>query len=200
VIRYGFHRDICCSRLRIWRSNARTAQSTEFLFFLAVAKVNAHDRDGGFENRGSSKETIMPLPTDDKIVALSNKIVAQFDAIFGLHPCFRPAHAKGAMLSGTFTPTPGAASLTRAAHMNRASTPVTARFSDSTGLPMLADNDANADPRGLAIRFQLAEHVHTDIIAHSVDGFPTHTADEFLELLQAAAASDPKKTSDPANP
>ena len=142
----------------------------------------------------------MPLPTDEKILALSNKIIAQFDAIFGVHPGFRPAHAKGAMLSGTFTPTPGAGTLTRAAHMNRASTPVTVRFSNSTGLPMLADNDANADPRGLAIRFHLAEHVHTDIVSHSADAFPTRTGDEFLELLQALAASDPTKPSDPANP
>jgi catalase len=41
----------------------------------------------------------------------------------------------------------------------------------------------------VAIRFQLAEHVHTDIVAHSTDGFPTRTGQEFLELLRAAAAS-----------
>jgi catalase len=33
--------------------------------------------------------------------------------------------------------------------------------------------------------------VHTDIISHSIDGFPTRTGDEFLEFLRAAAASDP---------
>jgi catalase len=134
----------------------------------------------------------MPLPTDEKLLALSEDLLQQFDAIFGLNPGFRPAHAKGAMLTGTFTPSPGAASLTRAPHIVRESTPVTVRFSDSTGLPLVPDNDPNANPRGFAIRFNLAEHVHTDIVSHSTDGFPTHTGQEFLELLTALATSDPK--------
>jgi catalase len=99
------------------------------------------------------------------------------------------------MLTGTFTPHPDAASLTRAPHIARESTPVTVRFSSSTGLPLLPDNDPNANPRGLAIRFNLAEHVHTDIVSHSTDGFPTRTGQEFLEFLRAVAASDPSKPS-----
>jgi catalase len=137
----------------------------------------------------------MPLPTDERIVALSQDLLQVFDTIFGLHPGFRPAHAKGVMLSGTFTPSPGAASLTRAPQMNRKSTPVTVRFADSTGVPVIPDNDPNANPRGLAIRFYLAERVHTDIISHSTDGFPTRTGQEFLEFLRALAASDPSKLS-----
>jgi catalase len=137
----------------------------------------------------------MPLPTDEKLIALSQDLLKQFDALFGLHPGFRPAHAKGIMLTGIFTPSPDAVALTRAPHIKRNSTPVTARFSNSTGLPLLPDNDAHADPRGLAVRFNLAEHVHTDIIGHSTDGFPTRTGQDFLEFLRAVAASDPTKTS-----
>ena len=137
----------------------------------------------------------MPLPTDPKILALSQDLISQFDAIFGMHPGFRPAHAKGTMLHGTFTPAPGAASLTRAPHIVRPSTPVTVRFSNSTGLPLVPDHDPNANPRGIAIRFHLADRVHTDIIGHSTDGFPTHTGQEFLEFLRALAASDPSKPS-----
>ena len=133
----------------------------------------------------------MPLPTDPKLLALSENLLKQFDAIFGLHPGFRPAHAKGILLSGTFTPAASAKDLTRAAHITRPSTPVLARFSNSTGVPLIPDNDPNANPRGLAIRFELAPHVHTDIVSHSTDGFPTHTGDEFLEFLRALAASDP---------
>jgi catalase len=133
----------------------------------------------------------MPLPTDEKLLALAGNLLSQFDAIFSLHPGFRPAHAKGAMLSGTFAPTPSAAALCRAPHLNRPSTPVTIRFSNSTGIPLIPDNDANADPRGMAIRFHLADRVHTDIVSHSVDGFPTHTGDEFLDLLRALASSGP---------
>lgn len=137
----------------------------------------------------------MPLPTDEKLLALSQDVLKQFDTIFGLHPGFRPAHAKGIMLTGKFTPSPDAVSLTRAPHITRESTPVTVRFSNSTGLPLLPDNDPNANPRGLAVRFNLAEHVHTDIVSHSTDGFPTRTGQEFLEFLRAVAASDPSKPS-----
>jgi catalase len=133
----------------------------------------------------------MPLPNDEKLIALSEAILAQFDAIFGLHPGFRPAHAKGALLTGTFTPAPEAAKLSRAPHLTRESTPVTVRFSDSTGIPVIPDYDRNANPRGMAIRFNLAEHVHTDIVSHSTDGFPTHTGDEFLGLLKALATTAP---------
>ena len=137
----------------------------------------------------------MPLPSDEKLIALSQDLLKQFDTIFGLHPGFRPAHARGVMLTGAFTPSPDALSLTRAPHITRDSTPVTARFSNSSGLPQIPDNDPNANPRGLAIRFHLAEHVHTDIISHSTDGFPTRTGQEFLEFLRAVASSDPSQPS-----
>ena len=137
----------------------------------------------------------MPLPSDERIVQLAKDLLEQFDIMFGRHPGFRPAHAKGVLLTGSFKPSAEAASLTRAPHATRTSTPVSARFSDSTGIPNIPDNDPNSDPRGLGIRFHLAEHVHTDIIGHSTDGFPTRTGQEFLEFLRAAAASSQSKAS-----
>jgi catalase len=137
----------------------------------------------------------MPLPTDENLLALSHELLQQFDTIFGLNPGFRPAHAKGTLLTGTFTPSAEAASLTRAPHIVRESTPVTVRFSDSTGIPLIPDTDPNANPHGCAIRFHLAEHVHTDIVAHSTGGFPSRTGAEFLEFLKALATSDPKNLS-----
>jgi catalase len=54
------------------------------------------------------------------------------------------------------------------------------------------DNDPqNASPRGCAIRFHLDEHVHTDIVAHSVDNFPSRTAEGFVDFLNALIATDP---------
>ncbi len=131
----------------------------------------------------------MPLPNDERVVALANDLLQQFDQLFGLHPGFRAAHAKGQMLTGTFTPAAGAQSITRAPHIVRASTPVTVRFSNSTGVPQIPDNAPEANPRGFAIRFNLAEHVHTDIVSHSTDGFPTRDGAQFLEFLRAVAAS-----------
>ena len=107
----------------------------------------------------------------------------------GVHPGFRPAHAKGLMCAGTFRPSREAAELTRAPHAAKPSTPVTVRYSDSTGVPTIPDNDPQrSGPRGIAVRFHLAEHAHTDIVAHSANGFPVRTGEEFLEFLRAAAA------------
>ena len=102
------------------------------------------------------------------------------------------------MLAGTFTPAPDAAGLTRAPHAVRPSTPVTVRFSLGAGLPVAAENDpATASPQGLAIRFQLGEHEHTDIVSHSVNAFPARTGEEFLAFAQAAAASGPGAATPP---
>lgn len=120
---------------------------------------------------------------------LSQQILDEFDVQSGLHPGFRPAHAKGLMCSGTFTSSPEAAKLTRAPHATRRSTLLTVRFSDSTGLPAIPDNDPmRSGPRGMAVRFHLGEHLHTDIIAHSTNGFPVRTGEEFLEFMRAATA------------
>src|SRR3982751_5386932 len=105
---------------------------------------------------------------DDHAKQLSAKALQAFDDVSGYHPGFRPTHAKGILLSGTFTPAPGATHLTRAAHIARTSTPITVRFSNFTGIPNIPDNNPNASPRGIGIRFHLGEHVHTDIVAHSV--------------------------------
>ena len=133
----------------------------------------------------------MPLPSDEKILALSQDLIAQFDKMFGLNPGFRPSHAKGVLLQGEFTPSTEAANLSTAPHFQGKPTQVTARFSNSTGLPLVPDNDPNANPRGLAIRFHLGEHVHTDIVSHSTKGFPTRTGAEFMEFLHAVTGATP---------
>ena len=135
----------------------------------------------------------MPLTTDKNLAELTDQVIAAFDReTGGVHPGFRPAHAKGILLTGTFTPSSDAASLSSAPHLQRTPTPVTVRFSDFAGIPTVADNDPQvASPRGCAIRFNLAQHVHTDIVAHSVDAFPSRTAGEFLEFLNALVATDP---------
>ena len=67
---------------------------------------------------------------------------------------------------------------------------MTVRYSDSTGFPNIPDNDpAKSGPRGFAIRFHLGEHEHTDLVAHSANGFAVHTGEEMLQFLRAAAAA-----------
>lgn len=153
----------------------------------------------------------MPFPSDEQIMKTSQGLVDQLQAIFGKHPGFRPgtsptspspfippltplAHAKGTLLTGTFTPTPLASTLSTAPHFTAPSTPILARFSTSTGLPQIPDTVPDTLPHGLAVRFHLpptpdGRRSHTDIITHSTPTFPTRTGAEFLEMLQALAAS-----------
>ena len=123
---------------------------------------------------------------------LSQEALQAFDNLFGHHPGYRPVHAKGILLSGVFTPSAGAQTLTNAPHITRPSTRVAVRFSDFAGVPDVPDfHEEGASPRGCAVRFYLEDHVHTDIVAHSVDAFPTRTAEEFLEFLRSIGASGP---------
>jgi catalase len=124
--------------------------------------------------------------------SLIHDLLQSLDNLFGLHPGHRTVHAKGVMCHGTFTPSPQAPQLTRAAHIARPSTRVVVRLSDFAGVPFIADNDPNgAGPRGFGIRFYLADHIHTDIVGHSHDGFPVRTGEEFLQFARAIAASGP---------
>jgi catalase len=109
----------------------------------------------------------------------------------GVHPGYRIAHAKGIVVTGTFTPSPGATSLSRAAHLKDASTPVIARYSNASGIPTIADNDPNATIRGLALRFTLPNGTYTDIVANTRNGFAVGTGEDFAAFLDAILATKP---------
>lgn len=110
-------------------------------------------------------------------------------ATFGKHPGFRATHAKGLLVNGTFTSSPAAASLSRAAHLQGKPVPVVLRFSNFSGVPATVDGDPVASPRGLAVRFKLPNGEFTDIVGHSFDGFPVATPLEFLGFLKGIAAT-----------
>src|SRR2546425_1963074 len=109
----------------------------------------------------------------------------------GVHPGYRIAHAKGIVVTGTFAPSRGATSLSRAPHLVAASTPVIARYSNGSGVPDVADNSPHAVPRGLALRFQLPNGAYTDIVANSHNGFVVGTGEDFAAFLDAALATKP---------
>lgn len=110
----------------------------------------------------------------------------------GPHPGFRANHAKGVLVTGSFTPAATAASLSMAPHLNsKQPVPVLVRFSNATGVPALADADGNASPHGIAIRFQLPDGQSTDIVSISSNGFPVATPEEFVALLQAIHQTGP---------
>ncbi len=60
--------------------------------------------------------------------------VDALNGAFGKQTTNRATHAKGIVLSGTFTPTSQAVGLSKAPHFKHA-VPITVRFSDNTGIP-----------------------------------------------------------------
>lgn len=109
----------------------------------------------------------------------------------GPYKGYRANHAKGIVVQGEFVPAATAASVSKAAHLQKTASPVVVRFSDATGLPTIPDADGNAFPKGIAIRFQLPDGGYTDIVSISTNGFPAATPEDFLGLLNAVAASGP---------
>jgi catalase len=104
---------------------------------------------------------------------------------FGSHH-MRALHAKGTLTKGTFTATPEAARLTRAAHMQGEPVPVTARLSNGSGDPN--DPDYGPEVRGMAVKFYLPnDGGRTDISAQTVPRFPVRTPDAFIGLIRASA-------------
>ena len=122
-----------------------------------------------------------PLPT--QIVDLANKVD-------GVHPGYRAFHAKGLVVEGTFKASAAAARLSRATLFNGHSIPVTARFSDGSGMPMVPDGTP-AMPRGIAIKYHLPDGRDTDMVTNSFKFFPVGTAEDFRDLLQAITESPP---------
>jgi catalase len=105
------------------------------------------------------------------------------NGLFGRHPGHRALHAKGTLLKGTFTATPEAAKLTRAAHMQGDPVPVTARVSNGGGDPDVPDY--KPDVRGLAVKLYLPDGSRTDIVAQTVPRFPVSTPEAFVEFMRA---------------
>lgn len=119
------------------------------------------------------------------------ELVDAMNNLFGKQSRRRAIHAKGIVLEGSFLPNSEAAGLSKAAHLRGARTPVLVRFSSFAGIPTISDVDGLASPRGMAIKFRPASGGETDIVTHSFNGFPTSTAAEFTQLLQALGSSGP---------
>jgi catalase len=112
------------------------------------------------------------------------EIVDALGDLHGVHPGHRAAHAKGVFCRGTFTATPQARELTRAAHMRGEPVDVLARFSNGSGNPEAPDADRR-EGRGMATSFRLPDGDRTDIVAISIPVFFVRTAQDFLEFVRA---------------
>jgi catalase len=117
------------------------------------------------------------------MATLPEQIVDAIHDIGGRHENTRAVHAKGILCSGTFTASPEAAALTRAAHMQGEQVRVTARFSNGGGDP--ATPDSAKDGRGLAVKLYLDDGSRTDLVAITLPRFFVRTPEDFLEFTRA---------------
>ena len=102
----------------------------------------------------------------------------------GPHPGFRTVHAKGTFCEGTFTATPEAKQLSRAAHLQGDPIETTVRFSNASGHPRTPDADPLAG-RGMAVKFHLPDGDATDIVSVPLVVFLARTPEDFLEMTRA---------------
>jgi catalase len=121
--------------------------------------------------------------------SVPEQIVDAMNALFGKHPGFRSAHAKGVVCEGEFVPSASAPGLSKAAHLQGKAVKATVRFSDSTGIPDVPDGASAASPHGLAVRFHLPGGGSTDIVSNAFNGFAVANGEDFLAFLRAVAES-----------
>src|SRR3954466_7180754 len=133
----------------------------------------------------------LPLVALAQGLPLEEVIVNDMNKVFGVHAGFRANHAKGVVAEGRFKASAEAAGLSRASLFGGADIPVTARFSDSTGVPDLPDGSDDANPHGIAVKFHLPDGSDADIVINSLKFFPVSTSEEFHEFLAAVAESPP---------
>ena len=116
--------------------------------------------------------------------ALAREAVDLLHETYGRHKGQRAVHSKGTVCRGTFTPAPGAASLTRAAHLQGGPVPVITRFSNGSGNP--GSRDFAQDGRGMATKFYLPDGSRTDIVALNLPCFFVRTPEDFVKFTRAA--------------
>src|SRR3954471_20150865 len=104
---------------------------------------------------------------------LPEQAVEAIGNVFGRHEEHRAVHAKGTLCAGTFTATPDAARLTRAAHMQGQPVEATVRFSNASGDPVA--HDGVPDGRGLAAKLYLDDGTRTDIVTVTAGRFFART-------------------------
>jgi len=119
-----------------------------------------------------------PFDRSDQLVAAMHR------AAGGVFETFRAAHAYGRIYAGTFTATPAAKTLSRAAHFQGDPVPVTARLSGGSGDPRQKPSSTVA----MATKFYLPDGTVTDLIAITLPAFYARDTDDFLGFLDAKAA------------
>lgn len=120
-----------------------------------------------------------------------DQLVDALNGVFGKHPGDRAAHTKGICLTGRFTPSPDASSLSKAPQFAKP-VGIIGRFSLGGGNAQAPDN-AQDNVRGLAVRFDLGNGANSDLVMISAPMFFVKTPALFVEFLQTVGSGDKDK-------
>jgi catalase len=113
----------------------------------------------------------------------AEEVVDAINDLTGAHAGHRAAHAKGTLCAGTFTATPAAAALSRAAHLQGEPVRATVRFSNGGGDPGVPDYATEG--RGIAVKLYLPDGGRTDMVGLTLPVFFARTPHDFLEFTRA---------------
>src|SRR5262245_16544916 len=114
---------------------------------------------------------------------VSERLVDSLNRVYGVHPSYRAAHAKGVLCAARLVPAAAAARLSRAAHLAGGEIRAHVRFSNGSGDPTAPDGARDA--RGLAVKFYLPDSTTTDVVALSLPGFFARTPEDLLAFNDA---------------
>ncbi|KSV63466.1 hypothetical protein N185_36080 [Sinorhizobium sp. GW3] len=95
------------------------------------------------------------------------------------------------MVTGTFTPSQEARTLTKASLFTQGELSVIARFSLFAGVPDIPDTANGAAPTGLAVKVMGKDGTDYDFVTDQHNGFVVATSDEFAHFLHLVATSGP---------
>lgn len=112
---------------------------------------------------------------------LAETAVDRIEKIFGTHPGYRRAHARGKSYRAHFTATGSASQLTTAPHLQEGESDALVRFSHFSPDPTWAD--AMSPVKGMAVQFQLPNEQVTNIVGVTSPIFFAKTPEIFTEML-----------------
>lgn len=112
---------------------------------------------------------------------LAETAIDRIEKVFGTHPGYRRAHARGKSYRALFTATGSAGELTIAPHLQKGESKAFVRFSHFSPDPTWAD--AMSPVKGMAVQFQLPNGEATNIVGVTSPIFFAKTPEIFTEML-----------------
>lgn len=120
--------------------------------------------------------------TNHKQKPLTEDAIDTLEKIAGTFPSARRAHAKGQVYDAKFVPNGNAVPYTTAPHLQKEEVSATVRFSNSSTNPTAAD--ILSPVKGMAVKFNLPDGGHNDLIGVSIPLFPAESPEDFIEMIK----------------